>query len=81
MRYEPNEVTVDAEGSVDNYGEYAEGLLAVRRTRCPVVSNADINPVTGRCDAVHHRPLGLTRRRTQGPASSRAREAPETRTR
>jgi hypothetical protein len=29
MRYEPNEVTVDGEGSVENYGEYAEGLLAV----------------------------------------------------
>ncbi|KAH9990163.1 hypothetical protein BJV77DRAFT_1061040 [Russula vinacea] len=28
MRYEPNEVTVDGEGSVDDYGEYAEGLLA-----------------------------------------------------
>jgi len=28
MRYEPNEVTVDGEGSVENYGEYAEGLLA-----------------------------------------------------
>jgi len=28
MRYEPNEVTVDAEGSVEDYGEYAEGLLA-----------------------------------------------------
>ena len=32
MRYEPNEVTVDAEGSIDDYGEYAEGLLAVRRS-------------------------------------------------
>ena len=29
IRYEPNEVTVDGEGSVENYGEYAEGLLAV----------------------------------------------------
>lgn len=29
MRYEPNEVTVDGEGSVEDYGEYAEGLLAV----------------------------------------------------
>ncbi|KAH9986102.1 hypothetical protein BJV74DRAFT_546014 [Russula compacta] len=28
MRYEPNEVTVNEEGSVENYGEYAEGLLA-----------------------------------------------------
>lgn len=28
MRYEPNEVTVDGEASVENYGEYAEGLLA-----------------------------------------------------
>jgi hypothetical protein len=35
MRYEPNEVTVDGEGSVDDYGEYAEGLLAVSHTRCP----------------------------------------------
>lgn len=36
MRYEPNEVTVDGEGSVENYGEYAEGLLAVCHTCCPV---------------------------------------------
>jgi len=36
MRYEPNEVTVDEEGSVENYGEYAEGLLAVCYIRCPV---------------------------------------------
>jgi len=28
MRYEPNEVMVNEEGSVENYGEYAEGLLA-----------------------------------------------------
>jgi len=35
MRYEPNEVTVDGEGSVENYGEYAEGLLAVCHTRLP----------------------------------------------
>jgi len=28
MRDEPNEVTVNEEGSVENYGEYAEGLLA-----------------------------------------------------
>ncbi|KAI0291875.1 hypothetical protein BC826DRAFT_1021441 [Russula brevipes] len=28
LRYEPNEVTVNEEGSVENYGEYAEGLLA-----------------------------------------------------
>jgi hypothetical protein len=35
LRYEPNEVTVNEEGSVENYGEYAEGLLAVRRTRAP----------------------------------------------
>jgi hypothetical protein len=34
MHYEPNEVTVDGEGSVDDYGEYAEGLLAVSHTRC-----------------------------------------------
>jgi len=33
LRYEPNEVTVNEEGSVENYGEYAEGLLAVRHTR------------------------------------------------
>jgi hypothetical protein len=34
MRYEPNEVTVNEEGSIENYGEYAEGLLAVcRHTR------------------------------------------------
>jgi hypothetical protein len=36
MRYEPNEVTVDGEGSVENYGEYAEGLLAVCHARCPI---------------------------------------------
>ena len=30
MRYEPNEVTINEEGSVEDYGEYAEGLLAVR---------------------------------------------------
>ncbi|KAH9016680.1 hypothetical protein EDB83DRAFT_2438875 [Lactarius deliciosus] len=28
MRYEPNEVTVNEEGSIEDYGEYAEGLLA-----------------------------------------------------
>jgi hypothetical protein len=33
MRYEPNEVTVNEEGSVEDYGEYAEGLLAVRCTQ------------------------------------------------
>jgi hypothetical protein len=70
MRYEPNEVTVDGEGSVENYGEYAEGLLAVRHTRCPVRPLSDIEPATGRCDAVHHRSIRLTRRRTKGPASS-----------
>ncbi len=32
MRYEPNEVTVDGEGLVENYGEYSEGLLAVCHT-------------------------------------------------
>jgi hypothetical protein len=32
LRYEPNEVTVNEEGSVEDYGEYAEGLLAVRCT-------------------------------------------------
>jgi hypothetical protein len=32
MRYEPNEVTINEEGSVEDYGEYAEGLLAVRIT-------------------------------------------------
>ena len=32
MRDEPNEVTVNEEGLVENYGEYAEGLLAVRHT-------------------------------------------------
>jgi hypothetical protein len=47
MRYEPNEVTVDGEGSVDHYGEYAEGLLSVRYSRYPVVPNVDIKPVTG----------------------------------
>jgi hypothetical protein len=30
MRHEPNEVMVNEEGSVEDYGEYAEGLLAVR---------------------------------------------------
>ena len=30
LRYEPNEVTVNEEGSIEDYGEYAEGLLAVR---------------------------------------------------
>jgi hypothetical protein len=32
MRYEPNEVTINEEGSVEDYGEYAESLLAVRYT-------------------------------------------------
>jgi len=45
--YEPNEVTVDEEGSVEDYGEYAEGLLAVRPTRCPVDLKVDIKPATG----------------------------------
>ena len=47
MRYEPNEVTVDGEGSVENYGEYAEGLLAVCQlsTRCPVEITSDIEPL------------------------------------
>lgn len=45
MRYEPNEVTVNEEGSVENYGEYAEGLLAVRHTiravdRCFNIKNS-----------------------------------------
>lgn len=35
MRYEPNEVTVDVEGSVEHYGEYAEGLLAVSYSQFP----------------------------------------------
>jgi hypothetical protein len=47
MRYEPNEVTVDGEGSVENYGEYAEGLLAVCHTWCPVKITSDIEPATG----------------------------------
>ncbi|KAH9025528.1 hypothetical protein EDB85DRAFT_2178159, partial [Lactarius pseudohatsudake] len=28
MRYEPNEVTVNEEGSIEDYGEYVESLLA-----------------------------------------------------
>ena len=36
MRHEPNEVMVNEEGSVENYGEYAEGLLAVRFTDKPL---------------------------------------------
>jgi hypothetical protein len=56
MRYEPTEVMVNEEGSVENYGEYAEGLLAVRHTRA---SNdlrfVDIHKLaTGRCDVIHH---------------------------
>lgn len=71
MRYEPNEVTVDGESSVENFGEYAEGLLAVCYTRCLVRSLNDIDePATGRCDAVHHRSLRLTRRSTKGTTSS-----------
>jgi hypothetical protein len=42
MRYEPNEVTVNEEGSIDNYGEYAEGLLAVCHTRIPRIRCFDI---------------------------------------
>jgi hypothetical protein len=38
MRYEPNEVMVNEEGSVENYGEYAEGLLAVRHTRASLMT-------------------------------------------
>ena len=30
MRYEPNEVTINEEGTIEDYGEYAEALLAVR---------------------------------------------------
>jgi hypothetical protein len=30
LHYEPNNVTVNEEGSVGNYSEYAEDLLAVR---------------------------------------------------
>jgi hypothetical protein len=70
MRYEPNEVTVDGEGSVENYGEYAEGLLAVCHTWFPVKPLSNTEPATGRCHVVHHRSLRLTRRRTKGPASS-----------
>ena len=70
MRYEPNEVTVDGEGSVENYGEYAEGLLAVCHTRCPVRLLINIESATGRRDAVHHHSLRHTRRRAKGPASS-----------
>jgi hypothetical protein len=44
MRYEPNEVTVDGEGSVENYGEYAEGLLAVCHTWFPVRPRVILNP-------------------------------------
>lgn len=47
MRYEPNEVTVGGEGSVENYGEYAEGLLAVCLTRFPFRPLSDIDPTTG----------------------------------
>ncbi len=70
MRYEPNEVTVDGEGSVEDYGEYAEGLLAVCHTQCPIRQLSDIEPATGRCDVIHHHSLCLLRRRTKGPASS-----------
>jgi hypothetical protein len=34
MRYEPNEVTVNEEGAIEDYGEYAEDLLAVRPVSC-----------------------------------------------
>ena len=42
MRYEPNEVTVNEEGSIENYGEYAEGLLAVCHTRVLRINRFDI---------------------------------------
>lgn len=29
LRYEPKEVAVNEEGSIEDYGEYAEGLLVV----------------------------------------------------
>ena len=41
MRYEPNEVTVNEEGSIENYGEYAEGLLAVCHTRVRRIKRFD----------------------------------------
>jgi hypothetical protein len=34
MRYEPNEVTVNEEGTIEDYAEYAEGLLAVHLFAC-----------------------------------------------
>ena len=36
MRHEPNEVMVNEEGSVEDYGEYAEGLLAVRHRQASI---------------------------------------------
>jgi hypothetical protein len=66
-----NEVTADGEGSVEDYSEYAEGLLAVRLTHdCPVDLKVDIKPAIGCCDAVHHYLFHSTCRRTQGPMSS-----------
>lgn len=60
LRYEPNEVTINEEGTIEDYGEYAEALLAVRsvclahvRCRSHALRNA------GRCDALHHGPLSL----------------------
>lgn len=42
MRYEPNEVTVNEEGSIENYGEYAENLLAVCHARVQRIKYFDI---------------------------------------
>lgn len=88
LRYEPNEVTVNEEGSIEDYGEYAEGLLAVRLVcvlcnwfEFPHGTAFCLRPHVGRRDALHYRPLRVTRRRSPGAASRRASEAPATQTR
>ena len=54
MRYEPNEVTVNEEGTIEDYGEYAEGLLAVRLfffSRFAAVVSQRLRPRTTRCSS------------------------------
>jgi hypothetical protein len=77
LRYEPNEVTVNEEGAIEDYGKYAEELLAVRPVSCAFGCGSPNGlPYAGRRDALYHSPFCLARRRSAGPASRRPGKAP-----
>lgn len=70
---EANEVEVGDDGTVEEYAEYAEGLLRV--SRLALRSRLVTYTGAGRCDAVCDYPVSVFWSCTQGSPGGRAREA------